>query len=77
MIVKNKTDRAEKIGDVVIWAWRTEFVPDDSVVDETIFEIEKGEIEKKPKFNPDLNNDGKFDKADKTIAAKTLKQKVK
>ena len=92
MILINKTNLFQRIIGKRVRPWRDIAVPDDTVFDPAIFkifgeneskedvenkDIESKDSEKEEKVIGDLNGDGKFDKKDKSIAGKVLKQKIK
>jgi hypothetical protein len=78
MIIQNNSSRFKKINGVMVRAWRTIEVPDNYVLSENEIivqikeQIKKQEEVSKPKVNYDINNDGKFDEKDISLAAKIL-----
>lgn len=75
MLIKNKTDQVQKAGETIVLPWRDAVIEDTVEIDTEVFEIVSGEQVKKSNLDSDLNKDGKFDKADKTIAAKIMRKK--
>ena len=75
MLIKNKTGDVQNCDGKMIRPWRDEVVSDDIVIDENIFEIIGEQKKGKREVDYDLNKDGKFDKADRSIAAKIMKKK--